>query len=191
MEIITQVSAVLGPIILAFMGLYVSVKPPKKKGRGHWVWFGAFGLIGLGAAAANFRELSSADANQEENKHTLARIAAAVGVDANTPSGTTADKIVAAINEAVRKAQRGSRDPNKIYQDNHEIGTVVSGHKNGEEIFFDTLKPIAEINFSKEIELRDFRISCKPSEPITMSVNGPLREIMYQNVECHILGQLQ
>ena len=64
METIIQAAAIGGPLLLAIMGLIVSIKPPKSEGRGHWYWFAAFFVVGGIAFLANFFELRSSDALQ-------------------------------------------------------------------------------------------------------------------------------
>lgn len=71
MESLIQITAVGGPILLAIMGLGVSLSPPSPEGRVHWVWFGAFVIVGLVTTYANYRELSSSDAIQKEIKFVL------------------------------------------------------------------------------------------------------------------------
>lgn len=53
-----------GPIILAGMGLYVSIRPPHGKPWVHWIWFGAFVVVGGLTATASYREMRDADDQQ-------------------------------------------------------------------------------------------------------------------------------
>ncbi|HVA16537.1 MAG TPA: hypothetical protein VMV59_02370 [Candidatus Dormibacteraeota bacterium] len=64
METIIQIAATGGPVILAFMGLYVSVRPPRSMGRTHWYWFAAFMFFGVLASAGNFLELRNSNKQQ-------------------------------------------------------------------------------------------------------------------------------
>lgn len=41
------------------MGLYVSIRPPTKRGWVHWAWFSAFATLGVIAAFTNYQELHS------------------------------------------------------------------------------------------------------------------------------------
>jgi hypothetical protein len=68
MDTAIQAAAVGGPVILALMGLYVSIRPPIVTGKVHWVWFSAFAIVGVIATFANFVELHGADTLQQEIK---------------------------------------------------------------------------------------------------------------------------
>jgi len=68
MELFIQVAATGGPIALAMMGLYMSVRPPSATGKIHWPWFIAFAILGIIATAANFIELHGTDVSLAEIK---------------------------------------------------------------------------------------------------------------------------
>lgn len=65
METLIQICAVFSPIILAGMGLYVSIRPPQKSGWIHWAWFAAFFILGLIGGITNFVELHNSSVLQE------------------------------------------------------------------------------------------------------------------------------
>ncbi len=56
-----QIIAALGPIALAIMGAWVSIKAPSLTGRAHKVWAAAFVLVGIITASSNFIELRGTD----------------------------------------------------------------------------------------------------------------------------------
>jgi hypothetical protein len=68
MDTVIQIIATGGPVVLALMGLYVSIWPPMVTGKIHWVWISAFAIVGVIATMANFIELHGSDATQREIK---------------------------------------------------------------------------------------------------------------------------
>jgi hypothetical protein len=57
-----QICATFGPIILAVMGVAVSLIPPSSNSRGSIIWAVAFALIGGATAISLFNELRGSDA---------------------------------------------------------------------------------------------------------------------------------
>jgi hypothetical protein len=60
-EFLVQLSAASGPIILAVMGVVVSLNPPDRSGVIHKIWAGAFIAIGAVSAFSIFFELRGTD----------------------------------------------------------------------------------------------------------------------------------
>ena len=55
-----------GPFLLMLMGAWVSIDPPKPKGRGHWIWFVLFIVVGGAVSWANYQQ--SQDAFEQARK---------------------------------------------------------------------------------------------------------------------------
>jgi hypothetical protein len=62
LDTLIQLIAAAGPIVLAIMGIVVSLYPPQPQGRAHFVWAGAFVIIGLITGCCLFTELRGTDA---------------------------------------------------------------------------------------------------------------------------------
>ena len=60
-DFVVQLFATLGPIALAVMGFWVSIKPPSRKRRAHWMWAGAFSIVGIVTWIGSFMELRGTD----------------------------------------------------------------------------------------------------------------------------------
>jgi len=62
LDTLVQIAAAVGPVMLAVMGVWVSIRPPSPYGRAHWLWAASFVLVGVITAVALFRELRSSEA---------------------------------------------------------------------------------------------------------------------------------
>jgi hypothetical protein len=65
MTVVTQFIAAIGPVLLAIMGLIVSLWPPRKGSKGSRVWAAAFIVIGVPTALSIFTELRGTDVTLE------------------------------------------------------------------------------------------------------------------------------
>ena len=61
LDFLVQLIAAFGPIILAIMGVVVSIRPPPPTGTAHWVWAAVFIAVGALTAISLFRELRGTD----------------------------------------------------------------------------------------------------------------------------------
>jgi hypothetical protein len=60
-ETFVQIAAAFGPVLLAIMGVIVSLSPPDRIGRAHKVWAASFVVVGAFSALAIFFELRGTD----------------------------------------------------------------------------------------------------------------------------------
>jgi hypothetical protein len=60
MGIATTIAAISGPVILALMGVAISIWPPKK-GRAHWTWGIAFAAVGVIAILGSVKQQHDSD----------------------------------------------------------------------------------------------------------------------------------
>jgi hypothetical protein len=61
MDTLIQASAAFGPVLLAIMGVVVSLNPPDRIGRAHKIWAWSFAIVGFLAALAIFFEFRGTD----------------------------------------------------------------------------------------------------------------------------------
>jgi hypothetical protein len=60
-DTVVQVLATVGPIALAVMGFWVSIKPSSPKSRANWMWAASFVIVGVATGIASFSELRGTD----------------------------------------------------------------------------------------------------------------------------------
>jgi hypothetical protein len=65
-DTLPELLATLGPIVLAAMGVVVSVIPNLARRSERWLWVAAFLLVGAGVSAANWYELHTANVMQHD-----------------------------------------------------------------------------------------------------------------------------
>jgi hypothetical protein len=88
-----QLVAAYGPWLLALMGAAVSIWPPNRKGKWHWLWLAAFVVVGVPTGNATYREMQASDSANGDIKIQLGRILDAV----HAKPGEPIDAIVSRI----------------------------------------------------------------------------------------------
>ena len=67
MNTVVDFLAAYGPLALLLMGAWVSIDPPKPKGRGHKIWFAVFIIVGGSVSWASYQQSRDAHKLSQES----------------------------------------------------------------------------------------------------------------------------
>jgi hypothetical protein len=172
--------AIALPIILAVMGVVVTLNPPPAIGTLHWLWVGAFVLAGLVAIGVGIKDRLSADAAQEELKVTIKGLKDSI------------DKMTRPVSAPSVKP---ARDPDGLYQNESVVGKVVGARitLNESKVYFEQIENAGHLDTNKNFEYRDYVLHfVRADSHIGMLVQAPggVATNVYQRVVCEIVGRV-
>jgi hypothetical protein len=172
--------AIALPIILAVMGVVVALNPPAAIGRVHWIWVGAFVLVGLAAIGVGIKDPLNADAAQEELKSTIGGLKDSI------------DKMTKPINAPSVKP---ARYPDALYQNENVVGKVIGARitLNESKIYFEQIESAGNLETNRNFEYREYILHFIRAESyVGMLIRAPggAATSVYQHVVCEIVGRV-
>lgn len=168
------------PIILAVMGVVVTIRPVSREGTWHWISIGAFVLAGVLAVVIGIADRHNSDNAQQELKDTVKGLK---------------DSIDQLTKPVPQKSQLPSRDPDSLYQNENIVGKVVGARitLNDSKVYFDQIENSGNLDTKKNFEYRDYVLHFIRADAfIGMLVQAPggVATNVYQRVVCEIVGRV-
>jgi hypothetical protein len=172
------IAAIALPIVLAVMGIIVSIKTPPKEGYWHWAWLAAFVVAGSVAIFAGVKDRMASDAGQQELKATINGLRDSI------------DKLTKPLGNETTPPKR---DPDTLYQNGGPVGKVTGARitLNESKVYFDQIENAGNLDLSKVFEYRDYNLRfVRADSHIGMLVtNNGVATNVYQHVVCDIAGR--
>jgi hypothetical protein len=173
--IATKIAVIAGPVILALMGVAVSVWPPKKKII-HWTWGIAFAAVGIITIAGSVKQ-------QQDSDNALAE---------QTKAFQGLERAIKDLTKPLRNDST-QRDPDTIYQNGVGVGHVISPRitPNESKIYFEEIQNAGNLDRSKSFEYRDFvlkMISADSYIGMLVTPSGVATSV-YRHAVCEIVGR--
>lgn len=175
----TAIGAVALPIILALLGIIVSIKPISP-GRWQKATIAAFILLGGIAAFLVVMDRLNSDKAQADLKHTIDGLRDSI------------DKLTRPISAPSIKP---ARDPDALYQNENVVGKVVGARVtlNESKVYFEQIENASNLDTNKNFEYRDYVLHFVRADSfIGMLVQAPggIKTGVYQRVVCEIVGRV-
>jgi hypothetical protein len=163
-------AAVALPVILAVMGIAVTLKPPNSSPAA-WTWFGAFLIIGAITVVVGVKDRQNSDATLNGLKDAIDKLTKPIGAENVRPS----------------------RDPDSIYQNGAQVGQVTGARitLNQSQVYFDQIKNAGNLDRSKTFEYRDLILRLVRADSYAGMLVSPegVATNVYQRVVCEIVGR--
>jgi hypothetical protein len=179
MGIVVLIAAIAGPIMLALMGVGVTVWPPTKSMH-HWIWGIAFIIIAILTIMSSVKQQHDSDSVQRELAQKLEGLQNA---------------IKALTKPLLPKRVKPIRNPDSVYQNGIAVGTVIAPRitLNESKIYFEEIQNATNLDRSSSFEYRDFVlriISARAYIGMLITPNGVATGV-YRNVVCEIIGRVR
>jgi hypothetical protein len=168
---ILEVVSVGGPVVLALMGVAMSVWPPKDN---HWPWIVAFALVGVLTFGGSWKQINESDAAQIELTDSVNSLREAVS------------KLTIPVKQGV------GIDPDAIYQNGSIVGNVIAPRitLNQSRIYFDQIQNAGNLDRNRLFQYRDYNlkfVGFGSYAGMLISSGGAVSSV-YTNVVGEIIG---
>jgi hypothetical protein len=170
-------AAIALPILLAVMGILMSLRPPATNG-GRWSWGGSFLIVGLLAIIAGTIDRKHSDARQDQLQNDINGLRDAVQQ----------------LTKPLQPVVRAARDPDALYQNGNGVGKVTGARitLNESKVFFEQIENAGNLDTSKPFEYRDYVLRfIRADSHIGMLITpSGVATNVYRNVVCGIVGHV-
>ena len=174
----TAIGAVVLPIILAVLGVIVSIRPIAP---GKWQKATIAAFIFLGGIAALLAAIDrlNSDKAQAELKRAIEGLRDSI------------DQLTKPVPQPIKPA----RDPDAVYQNENAVGRVIGARitLNESKVYFEQIQNAGNLDTNKNFEFRDYVLHfIRADRYVGMLVQMPggVATNVYQHVVCEIVGRI-
>jgi hypothetical protein len=164
------IAAIALPIVLAVLGVIVSINPPSKKGHDRKIWIGVFILLGIFAVGIGIADRHNSDRAQNELKDSIDQLTKPIPPKAEVPA----------------------RDPDT---NGNAVGKVTGARitLNESRVYFEQIENAGNLDTNKPFEYRDYILRFVRADAYIGMLVSPrgVANNVYRNVVCEIIGRVQ
>jgi hypothetical protein len=170
-------AAITLPIILAVMGVVVSIEPIPHDGPWKWAWIAAFIVVGIFTVVFSGRDRRNSDRAQEDLRQQISGLKDAI------------DNLTKPV---PREKAEPERDPDALYQNGNVVGTVTGARLtlNQSKVYFAHIKNAGHLDRNRPFEYRQYLLKFVRADSYTgmlISTDGSATNV-FGNVVCDIVG---